>query len=149
MHDFGDVFAGLLIGSLILGLWYLASIYKVYDFLNKELWIAAILIFHLIYYLTYPSHLNHEPSSWFLGVMLGWFAFASNVTIEKSQVVKLLTVSLSTCLVFITMIMINNLNTSIAYDGLLGELFSYALGIGFSLIVTWIIPRAWQRLNLT
>ena len=149
VHDLGDVFAGLLIGFLILGLWYLASIYKIYDFLNKELWILAILTFHLIYYLSYPSHLNHEPSSWFLGVMLGWFVFASNVIIEKSKLIKLLIASFSTFLVFITMILINNLNSAVAYDGLLGELSSYALGLGFSLIVTWIIPKVWQRLNLT
>jgi hypothetical protein len=84
-----------------------------------------------------------------LGVMLGWFVFASNVIIEKSKLIKLLIASLSTCLVFITMILINDLNSAIAYNGILGELSSYALGLGFSLIVTWIIPKVWQRLNLT
>lgn len=149
VHDLGDVFAGLLIGFLILGLWYLASIYKVYNFLNKEKWILVTLIFHAIYYFSYPSHLNHEPSSWFLGVMVGWFVFTSNIIINKSKSLKLLIASFSTCLVFLTMIFINNLNSAIAYDGLVGEMISYALGVNFSLIVTWIIPKFWQRLKLT
>ena len=31
VHDFGDVFAGLIIGAIVLGLWYLASFNKIYE----------------------------------------------------------------------------------------------------------------------
>ena len=44
VHDIGDVFAGLLIGTIILTVWQLASIYKFNDFLSKKLWIVTILL---------------------------------------------------------------------------------------------------------
>ena len=148
VHDIGDVFAGLLIGTIILTVWQLASIYKFNDFLSNKLWIVIILLSQIIYYLSYPSHINHEPSAWFLGVMFGWYVFASKIEINKSDFVKIPVVLISTMLVFITMITISNINEAISVEGISGVLASYVLGIIFSFIVTWLIPKTWTKLKL-
>ena len=148
VHDIGDVFAGLLIGIIILTVWQLASIYKFNDFLSKKLWIVTILLSQIVYYLSYPSHINHEPSAWFLGVMFGWYVFASKIEINKPDFVKIPVVLISTMLVFITMITINNINEAITIEGISGVLASYVLGIIFSFIVTWLIPKTWTKLKL-
>jgi len=148
VHDIGDVFAGLLIGTIILTVWQLASIYKFNDFLSNKLWIVIILLSQIIYYLSYPSHINHEPSAWFLGVMFGWYVFASKIEINKPDFVKIPVVLISTMLVFITMITINNINEAIIIEGISGVLASYVLGIIFSFIVTWLIPKTWTKLKL-
>ena len=148
VHDIGDVFAGLLIGTIILTVWQLASIYKFNDFLSNKLWIVIILLSQIIYYLSYPSHINHEPSAWFLGVMFGWYVFASKIEINKPDFVKIPVVLISTMLVFITMITINNINEAITIEGISGVLASYVLGIIFSFIVTWLIPKTWTKLKL-
>ena len=148
VHDIGDVFAGLLIGIIILTVWQLASIYKFNDFLSNKLWIVIILLSQIIYYLSYPSHINHEPSAWFLGVMFGWYVFASKIEINKPDFVKIPVVLISTMLVFITMIAINNINEAITIEGISGVLASYVLGIIFSFIVTWLIPKTWTKLKL-
>ena len=148
VHDIGDVFAGLLIGTIILTVWQLATIYKFNDFLSNKLWIVIILLSQIIYYLSYPSHINHEPSAWFLGVMFGWYVFASKIEINKPDFVKIPVVLISTMLVFITMITINNINEAITIEGISGVLASYVLGIIFSFIVTWLIPKTWTKLKL-
>ena len=148
VHDIGDVFAGLLIGIIILKVWQLASIYKFNDFLSKKLWIVTILLSHIVYYLSYPSHINHEPSAWFLGLMFGWYVFASNNEINKPDFVKIPVALISTMLVFITMITISNINEAISVEGISGVLASYVLGIIFSFIVTWLIPKTWTKLKL-
>ena len=148
VHDIGDVFAGLLIGTIILTVWQLASIYKFNDFLSNKLWIVTILLSQIVYYLSYPSHINHEPSAWFLGVMFGWYVFASKIEINKSDFVKIPVVLISTMLVFITMITISNINEAISVEGISGVLASYVLGIIFSFIVTWLIPKTWTKLKL-
>ena len=148
VHDIGDVFAGLSIGITILAIWYIASIYKFNDLLSNKLWIVAILFSQIIYYLSYPTHTNHEPSAWFLGVMFGWYVFASDIEINKSELIKIPVVLISTILVFITMIVISNINEAITVQGIIGVLVSYILGITFSLIVTWLIPTIWIKLKL-
>ena len=148
VHDIGDVFAGLLIGTIILTVWQLATIYKFNDFLSKKLWIVKLLLSQIVYYLSYPSHINHEPSAWFLGVMFGWYVFASKIEINKPDFVKIPVVLISTMLVFITMITINNINEAITIEGISGVLASYVLGIIFSFIVTWLIPKTWTKLKL-
>ena len=148
VHDIGDVFAGLLIGTIILTVWQLASIYKFNDFLSNKLWIVTILLSQIVYYLSYPSHINHEPSAWFLGVMFGWYVFASKIEINKPDFVKIPVVLISTMLVFITMITISNINEAISVEGISGVLASYVLGIIFSFIVTWLIPKTWTKLKL-
>mgnify|MGYP005690479513 FL=1 len=148
VHDIGDVFAGLLIGITILAIWYIASIYKFNDLLSNKLWMVAILFSQIIYYLSYPTHINHEPSAWFLGVMFGWYVFASDIEINKSELIKIPVVLISTILVFITMIVISNINEAITVQGIIGVLVSYVLGITFSLIVTWLIPTIWTKLKL-
>ena len=148
VHDIGDVFAGLLIGIIILTVWQLASIYKFNDFLSKKLWIVTILLSQIVYYLSYPSHINHEPSAWFLGLMFGWYVFASNNEINKPDFVKIPVTLISTMLVFITMITISNINEAISVEGISGVLAGYVLGIIFSFIVTWLIPKTWTKLKL-
>ena len=148
VHDIGDVFAGLLIGIIILAIWYLALIYKFNDLLSNKLWMVTILLSQIIYYLSYPTHINHEPSAWFLGVMFGWYVFASKIEINKPEFVKIPVVLISTVLVFITMIAISNINEAITIQGISGVLTSYVLGITFSFIVTWLIPNTWTKLKL-
>ena len=148
VHDIGDVFAGLLIGIIILAIWYLALIYKFNDLLSNKLWMVTILLSQIIYYLSYPTHINHEPSAWFLGVMFGWYVFASKIEINKPEFVKIPVVLISTVLVFITMIAISNINEAITIQGISGVLVSYVLGIIFSFIVTWLIPNTWTKLKL-
>ena len=148
VHDIGDVFAGLLIGIIILAIWYLALIYKFNDLLSNKLWLVTILLSQIIYYLSYPTHINHEPSAWFLGVMFGWYVFASKIEINKPEFVKIPVVLISTVLVFITMIAISNINEAITIQGISGVLVSYVLGITFSFIVTWLIPNTWTKLKL-
>ena len=148
VHDIGDVFAGLLIGIIILAIWYLALIYKFNDLLSNKLWMVTILLSQIIYYLSYPTHINHEPSAWFLGVMFGWYIFASKIEINKPEFVKIPVVLISTVLVFITMIAISNINEAITIQGISGVLVSYVLGITFSFIVTWLIPNTWTKLKL-
>ena len=148
VHDIGDVFAGLLIGIIILAIWYLALIYKFNDLLSNKLWMVTILLSQIIYYLSYPTHINHEPSAWFLGVMFGWYVFASKIEINKPEFVKIPVVLISTVLVFITMIAISNINEAITIQGISGVLASYVLGITFSFIVTWLIPNTWTKLKL-
>lgn len=148
VHDIGDVFAGLLIGIIILAIWYLALIYKFNDLLSNKLWMVTILLSQIIYYLFYPTHINHEPSAWFLGVMFGWYVFASKIEINKPEFVKIPVVLISTVLVFITMIAISNINEAITIQGISGVLVSYVLGITFSFIVTWLIPNTWTKLKL-
>ena len=148
VHDIGDVFAGLLIGIIILAIWYLALIYKFNDLLSNKLWMGTILLSQIIYYLSYPTHINHEPSAWFLGVMFGWYVFASKIEINKPEFVKIPVVLISTVLVFITMIAISNINEAITIQGISGVLASYVLGITFSFIVTWLIPNTWTKLKL-
>ncbi len=148
VHDIGDVFAGLLIGIIILAIWYIALIYKFNDLLSNKLWMVTILLSQIIYYLSYPTHINHEPSAWFLGVMFGWYVFASKIEINKPEFVKIPVVLISTVLVFITMIAISNINEAITIQGISGVLVSYVLGITFSFIVTWLIPNTWTKLKL-
>ena len=148
VHDIGDVFAGLLIGIIILAIWYIALIYKFNDLLSNKLWMVTILLSQIIYYLSYPTHINHEPSAWFLGVMFGWYVFASDIELNKPEFVKIPVVLISTVLVFITMIAISNINEAITIQGISGVLVSYVLGITFSFIVTWLIPNTWTKLKL-
>ena len=109
---------------------------------------VTIFLSQIIYYLSYPTHINHEPSAWFLGVMFGWYVFASKIEINKPEFVKIPVVLISTVLVFITMIAISNINEAITIQGISGVLASYVLGITFSFIVTWLIPNTWTKLKL-
>ena len=59
VHDFGDVFAGLLIGGIILFFWHFAVINNWYEKLTKQHWLVLIIIFQLILYIFYPSHEGH------------------------------------------------------------------------------------------
>jgi hypothetical protein len=80
--------------------------------------------------------------------MTGWLLGSSQIELQLNKVNKLLVSGFSVFIVFFSMIFITRIEDSIYLEGLLGFSFSYILGIGFSLIVTWIIPRIWRLLNL-
>ena len=148
VHDFGDIFAGLTIGAIVLGLWFLASFIKIYEIFSKKVWVLLILLSHFIYYFIYPSHINHEPSAWFLGLMMGWYLFSSNIYLNRSFIVNLITAGLSTLFVFFSMIFIGFLNNINELSGIFGELISYGLGLTLALIITWAIPNIWKLFKI-
>ena len=148
VHDFGDIFAGLTIGAIVLGLWFLASFIKIYEIFSKKVWVLLILLSHFIYYFIYPSHINHEPSAWFLGLMMGWYLFSSNIYLNRSFIVNLITAGLSTLFVFFSMIFIGFLNNINEFSGIFGELISYGLGLTLALIITWAIPNIWKSFKI-
>ena len=141
VHDLGDVFAGLIIGGMILLIWHYAVINDLYKSLSKGSWLILILVFQLILYIFYPSHEDHELSIWFLGVMTGWFIGASNINIISNPVKKLLISIFVVCTVFFLLIVITKIESEIINAGLFGFIFSYILGMTFSIVVTWVIPR--------
>jgi glycerophosphoryl diester phosphodiesterase len=141
VHDLGDVFAGLIIGGMILLIWHYAVINDLYKSLSKRSWLILILVFQLTLYIFYPSHEDHELSIWFLGVMTGWFIGASNINIISNPVKKLLISIFVVCTVFFLLIVITKIESEIINAGLFGFIFSYILGMTFSIVVTWVIPR--------
>ena len=141
VHDLGDVFSGLIIGGMILLIWHYAVINDLYKSVSKRSWLILILVFQLILYIFYPSHEDHELSIWFLGVMTGWFIGASNINIISNPVKKLLISIFVVCTVFFLLIVITKIESEIINAGLFGFIFSYILGMTFSIVVTWVIPR--------
>jgi glycerophosphoryl diester phosphodiesterase len=148
VHDLGDVISGLIIGTIILAIWHLAVIYKIYESLSKKSWVMVIGLFQIIIYYFYPVHEGHEANVWFLGVMMGWFIGSSDIHLNSGRVKKPLLSLLSIAIVFIGMVSISQLEANIASTGLLGITYSYTLGLIFSILVTWIIPRFWKLFNL-
>ena len=148
VHDLGDVISGLIIGTIILAIWHLAVIYKIYESLSKKSWMMIIGLFQIIIYYFYPVHEGHEANVWFLGVMMGWFIGSSDIHLNSGRVKKLFLSLASIVVVFIGMVSISQLEANIATIGLLGIFYSYALGLIFSILVTWIIPRFWKLFNL-
>jgi hypothetical protein len=141
VHDLGDVFAGLIIGAIILSTWHYAAINNWYDKLTERHWLVLIIIFQLMLYIFYPSHKGHELSIWFLGAMTGWFVGFSNISLV-SQSFKRFFLSISaTAIVFMSLIFITELEKCCQTNGVLGIIFSYLLGMIFSILVTWFIPR--------
>jgi glycerophosphoryl diester phosphodiesterase len=148
VHDFGDVFGGLFIGGIILYVWHYAVINNWYEKLTKKHWLVLIILFQLLLYILYPSHEGHELSIWFLGVMTGWFLGLSDISLP-SQPFKRLFLSISaTAIVFMSLIYITQLEQSIQLEGLLGIILSYFLGMIFSILVTWLIPRLQKLMRL-
>jgi hypothetical protein len=98
--------------------------------------------------LLYPSHEGHEISNWLLGAMTGWFLGASNFVIASNNLIKLLLSLISTVAVFFTMIFLFQLEGLVELSGLISILFSYSLGLFFSIFVSWVIPRFWKLFNL-
>ena len=148
VHDLGDVISGLIIGTIILAIWHLAVIYKIYESLSKKSWMMVIGLFQIIIYYFYPVHEGHEANVWFLGVMMGWFIGSSDIHLNSGRVKKLFLSLASIVVVFIGMVSISQLEANIATTGLLGIFYSYVLGLIFSILVTWIIPRFWKLFNL-
>jgi glycerophosphoryl diester phosphodiesterase len=148
VHDLGDVISGLIIGTIILAIWHLAVIYKIYESLSTKSWMMVIGLFQIIIYYFYPVHEGHEANVWFLGVMMGWFIGSSDIHLNSGRVKKLFLSLASIVVVFIGMVSISQLEANIAMTGLLGIFYSYALGLIFSILVTWIIPRFWRFFSL-
>lgn len=148
VHDFGDVFSGLVIGSFILLIWHYAIIYKFYEKFNELTWVFIILSFQLLIYLIYPTHEGHEISIWFLGVMSGWYIGSSQIILANSQIMKLLLSLISLVGVFFAMVFTTQLESSLELIGIISILYSYSLGLFFSIFVTWVIPRFWKMFSL-
>ena len=148
VHDLGDVFAGLLIGAIILYVWHYAVINNWYEKLTKKHWLALIILFQLILYISYPSHEGHELSIWFLGVMTGWFVGLSNISLISKPFKKFFISISATAIVFMSLIYITQLEASIQYKGVLGIILSYLFGMIFSILVTWLIPRLLRLMRL-
>ena len=148
VHDLGDVVSGLFIGTLILALWHFAVMYKVYESLSKKSWLLLILAFQVFFYIVYPVHEGHEASVWFLGVMTGWFIGHSEITLAAGLIKKTFLSLASLVIVFFGMVFITQFESSIQAEGLLRVMYSYSLGLFFSILVTWIIPRFWRSLKL-
>lgn len=148
VHDFGDVFSGLVIGSFILLIWHYAIIYKFYEKFNELTWVFIILSFQLLIYLIYPAHEGHEISIWFLGVMSGWYIGSSQIILANSQIMKLLLSLISLVGVFFAMVFTTQLESSLELIGIISILYSYSLGLFFSIFVTWVIPRFWKMFSL-
>ena len=148
VHDLGDVAAGLLIGGFILLLWHYAVVYKLYEKFDKLSWFFILIAFQFFVYLLYPSHEEHEISNWLLGAMTGWLLGASNLVITSNNLVKLVLSLISTVAVFFTMIFLFQLEGLVELSGLISILYSYSLGLFFSIFVSWVIPRFWKLFNL-
>ena len=148
VHDFGDIFSGLVIGSFILLIWHYAIIYKFYEKFNKLTWVFIILSFQLLIYLIYPAHEGHEISIWFLGVMSGWYIGSSQIILANNQIMKLLLSLISLLGVFFAMVFTTQLESSLELIGIISILYSYSLGLFFSIFVTWVIPRFWKLFSL-
>ncbi len=148
VHDFGDVFSGLVIGSFILLIWHYAIIYKFYEKFSELTWLFIILSFQLLIYLIYPTHEGHEISIWFLGVMSGWYIGSSQIILANSQIMKLLLSLISLVGVFFAMVFTTQLESSLELIGIISILYSYSLGLFFSIFVTWVIPRFWKMFSL-
>ena len=148
VHDLGDVFAGLLIGAIILYVWHYAVINNWYEKLTKKHWLVLIIIFQLILYISYPSHEGHELSIWFLGVMTGWFVGLSNISLISNSFKRFFLSISATAIIFISLIYITQLEAGIQYKGVLGIIYSYLLGMMFAILVTWLIPRLLRSMRL-
>ena len=148
VHDIGDVFAGLNIGLIILATWHMAIKVNLDKNLSFKTAILILLGFQAFIFVTYPSHPDHELSIWLLGTMTGWFLGSSKIELQLNSVNKLFVSIISVFMVFLSMIFITRLEDNFSLEGLLGFCFSYTLGLIFSLIVTWVIPRIWRMFNL-
>ena len=148
VHDFGDVFAGLLIGGIILSVWHYAVINNWYEKLTKRHWLILIILSQLILYILYPSHEGHELSIWFLGVMTGWFLGLSNISLISNSFKRFFLSISATAIIFISLIYITQLEAGIQYKGVLGIIYSYLLGMMFAILVTWLIPRLLRSMRL-
>ena len=148
VHDLGDVFAGLLIGAIILYVWHYAVINNWYEKLTKKHWLVLIILFQLIFYIFYPTHEGHELSIWFLGVMTGWFLGISNISLISNSFKRFFLSISATAIIFISLIYITQLEAGIQYKGVLGIIYSYLLGMMFAILVTWLIPRLLRSMRL-
>jgi len=148
VHDLGDVVAGLSIGGFILLLWHFAVVNKLYEKFDRLSWFFILIAFQFFVHLLYPSHEEHEISNWLLGAMTGWFLGASNLVIASNNLIKLLLSLISTVVVFFLMIFLFQLEGLVELSGLTSILYSYSLGLFFSIFVSWVIPRFWKLFNL-
>ena len=126
----------------------LFTFYDIYEKFDKFSWFFILLTFQLFMHLLYPTHEGHEISNWLLGAMTGWFLGASNLEISSNNFVKFFLSLMSTSAVFFMMIFLFQLDELVKLSGLMSILYSYSLGLFFSIFVSWIIPRFWKFFNL-
>lgn len=80
--------------------------------------------------------------------MTGWFVGHSEINLSSGGIKKIFLSLASLVIVFFGMVFISQFESSIQSEGLLRIIYSYSLGIFFSILVTWIIPRFWRSLKL-
>ena len=80
--------------------------------------------------------------------MTGWFVGHSEINLSSGGIKKIFLSLASLVIVFFGMVFITQFESSIESVGLLRIIYSYSLGIFFSILVTWIIPRFWRSLKL-
>ena len=80
--------------------------------------------------------------------MTGWYVGSSQIHLATNQVMKLFLSLISLVGVFFAMIFITQLESSLELSGIISILYSYSLGLFFSIFVTWVIPRFWKLLHL-
>ena len=147
VHDIEDIILGLLVGSLILAIWHLIISSNLFQKVNKLNILISILIFQFTAYIFYPTHEGHEISVWFLGAMTGWYIGSSNINLINNKLINLCLSIGSIGVVFFAMVTLTNLADNISHS-VVNSLFIYTLGILFSFIVTYVIPRIWILLGL-
>ena len=147
VHDIQDITYGLLVGLLILAIWHLVISSNLFQKLSRLNILISILIFQFVAYIFYPTHEGHEISVWFLGSMTGWYIGSSNINLIKNKLINLCLSIVSIGVVFFVMVTLTNLADNIS-NSLVNSLFIYNLGVLFSFIVTYLIPRIWILLGL-
>ena len=147
VHDIEDITLGLLVGSLILAIWHFVISCNLFQKLSRLNILISILIFQFVAYVFYPAHEGHAISVWFLGAMMGWYIGFSNVNLINNKLTNLFLSIVSIGVVFFAMVALTNLANNISYS-IVNSLFIYTLGILFSFIVTYLIPRIWILLGL-
>ena len=149
VHDIEDILLGLLVGSLILAMWHVIISSNFFKKLTKLNILISVILFQLIAYIYYPTHVGHDLSIWSLGAMTGWYLGSSNINLSpKSLSIKFLISIISIALVFYTLIQTTSSFAFIDSSELMEIPLTYMLGLIFSLIVTWVIPRFWKFLKL-
>jgi len=81
--------------------------------------------------------------------MIGWFLGFSNINLISHSIIRKLIMSIvATILVFLFLILTTHLENSLEDNQISELVWSYGLGMAFSMTVTWVIPRLFKKLRL-